>query len=152
MVILVTRPSEERWRECEKGRAPHGRSRSRARHWTPCRRGTVSSCASRSAGACDAREAAIHLRRTIDDHQAGENAVYWALRQLADFGPEYQDEVAEHLFRLADDPLVTGYERKAALGRLAEFGEPGFAPAATLEAKVAAGELGRKTGRGFHDY
>jgi hypothetical protein len=75
-------------------------------------------------GACDAREAAIHLRRTIDDHQAGENAVYWALRQLADFGPEYQDEVAEHLFRLADDPLVTGYERKAALGRLAEFGEP----------------------------
>ncbi|MFC5728304.1 MULTISPECIES: 3-hydroxyacyl-CoA dehydrogenase NAD-binding domain-containing protein [Nocardioides] len=33
-----------------------------------------------------------------------------------------------------------------------EFGEPGFAPAATLEAKVAAGELGRKTGKGFHDY
>ena len=35
---------------------------------------------------------------------------------------------------------------------LAEFGEPGFAPAATLEAKVAAGELGRKTGKGFHQY
>jgi 3-hydroxybutyryl-CoA dehydrogenase len=33
-----------------------------------------------------------------------------------------------------------------------EFGEPGFAPAATLEAKVAAGELGRKTGKGFHTY
>ncbi|MEX0428993.1 3-hydroxyacyl-CoA dehydrogenase NAD-binding domain-containing protein [Nocardioides sp. DS6] len=33
-----------------------------------------------------------------------------------------------------------------------EFGEPGFKPAATLEAKVAAGELGRKTGRGFHTY
>lgn len=33
-----------------------------------------------------------------------------------------------------------------------EFGEPGFAPAATLEAKVAAGELGRKTKKGFHDY
>ena len=33
-----------------------------------------------------------------------------------------------------------------------EFGEPGFAPAATLEAKVAAGELGRKTGKGFHSY
>ncbi|MBM9461297.1 3-hydroxyacyl-CoA dehydrogenase [Nocardioides sp. zg-536] len=33
-----------------------------------------------------------------------------------------------------------------------EFGEPGFAPAAMLEAKVAAGDLGRKTGKGFHDY
>ncbi|MDH2415398.1 3-hydroxyacyl-CoA dehydrogenase NAD-binding domain-containing protein [Nocardioides sp. CER19] len=33
-----------------------------------------------------------------------------------------------------------------------EFGEPGFAPAATLVAKVAAGELGRKTKKGFHDY
>ena len=33
-----------------------------------------------------------------------------------------------------------------------EFGEPGFAPAKTLQAKVAAGELGRKTGKGFHDY
>jgi 3-hydroxybutyryl-CoA dehydrogenase len=34
----------------------------------------------------------------------------------------------------------------------AEFKEPGFAPAKTLEEKVANGELGRKTGRGFHDY
>ena len=34
----------------------------------------------------------------------------------------------------------------------AEFGEPGLAPAETLKAKVAAGELGRKTGKGFHDY
>ncbi|WP_436698439.1 3-hydroxyacyl-CoA dehydrogenase NAD-binding domain-containing protein [Nocardioides sp. BYT-33-1] len=34
----------------------------------------------------------------------------------------------------------------------AEFGEPGFAPAATLVAKVEAGELGRKTGKGFHTY
>ncbi|XBB70284.1 3-hydroxyacyl-CoA dehydrogenase family protein [Nocardioides sp. WV_118_6] len=33
-----------------------------------------------------------------------------------------------------------------------EFGEPGFAPAATLVAKVDAGELGRKTKKGFHDY
>ncbi|GAA1967787.1 hypothetical protein GCM10009798_30190 [Nocardioides panacihumi] len=33
-----------------------------------------------------------------------------------------------------------------------EFGEPGFAPAKTLVAKVEAGDLGRKTGRGFHDY
>ncbi|MCL2542345.1 MAG: 3-hydroxyacyl-CoA dehydrogenase NAD-binding domain-containing protein [Nocardioidaceae bacterium] len=33
-----------------------------------------------------------------------------------------------------------------------EFKEEGFAPAKTLEEKVAAGELGRKTGKGFHDY
>ncbi len=34
----------------------------------------------------------------------------------------------------------------------AEFKEPGFAPAATLEQVVADGNLGRKTGKGFHDY
>lgn len=34
----------------------------------------------------------------------------------------------------------------------AEFKEPGLAPAATLEQKVAAGELGRKTKKGFHTY
>ncbi|WP_232679817.1 3-hydroxyacyl-CoA dehydrogenase NAD-binding domain-containing protein [Nocardioides sp. R-C-SC26] len=34
----------------------------------------------------------------------------------------------------------------------AEFKEPGFAPAATLEKKVADGHLGRKTKIGFHDY
>ncbi len=33
-----------------------------------------------------------------------------------------------------------------------EFREPGFAPAETLEQKVAEGHLGRKTGKGFHDY
>ena len=33
-----------------------------------------------------------------------------------------------------------------------EFNEPGFAPAALLEKKVADGDLGRKTGKGFHDY
>ena len=35
---------------------------------------------------------------------------------------------------------------------LKEFGEPGFEPAGTLKQKVADGELGRKTGKGFHDY
>jgi len=34
----------------------------------------------------------------------------------------------------------------------AEFKEPGLAPAATLERKVAEGKLGRKTGEGFHTY
>jgi 3-hydroxybutyryl-CoA dehydrogenase len=34
----------------------------------------------------------------------------------------------------------------------AEFKEPGFAPAPLLEQKVAEGALGRKTGKGFHDY
>ncbi|WP_017935524.1 3-hydroxyacyl-CoA dehydrogenase family protein [Nocardioides sp. Iso805N] len=34
----------------------------------------------------------------------------------------------------------------------AEFEEPGLAPAATLERKVAEGKLGRKTGEGFHTY
>jgi 3-hydroxybutyryl-CoA dehydrogenase len=34
----------------------------------------------------------------------------------------------------------------------AEFKEPGLAPAATLEKVVGEGNLGRKTGKGFHDY
>ena len=34
----------------------------------------------------------------------------------------------------------------------AEFKEAGFAPAVTLEKLVADGHLGRKTGKGFHDY
>jgi 3-hydroxybutyryl-CoA dehydrogenase len=33
-----------------------------------------------------------------------------------------------------------------------EFREPGFAPAPLLEHLVAAGYLGRKSGRGFRDY
>jgi 3-hydroxybutyryl-CoA dehydrogenase len=33
-----------------------------------------------------------------------------------------------------------------------EFREPGFAPAPLLEHLVTAGYLGRKAGRGFHDY
>ncbi|MER5264566.1 helix-turn-helix domain-containing protein [Actinosynnema sp. NPDC002837] len=75
-------------------------------------------------GACDPHDAAIRLRETINDHQADENAVYWAARTLADFSPDYHSEAARHLLRIADDPLITGFEREGALGRLAEFGEP----------------------------
>jgi 3-hydroxybutyryl-CoA dehydrogenase len=35
---------------------------------------------------------------------------------------------------------------------LAEFGEPRYAPPPMLRRMVAAGQLGRKTGRGFYDY
>ena len=35
---------------------------------------------------------------------------------------------------------------------LREFGEPGLEPAKTLRDKVASGELGRKTKKGFYDY
>ena len=35
---------------------------------------------------------------------------------------------------------------------LAEFNDPGFTPAQSLQDVVAAGFLGRKTGRGFYDY
>ena len=34
----------------------------------------------------------------------------------------------------------------------AEFGDPAFEPARTLVEVVADGRLGRKTGKGFHDY
>jgi 3-hydroxyacyl-CoA dehydrogenase len=33
-----------------------------------------------------------------------------------------------------------------------ETGDPKFTPAKLLVIKVAAGELGRKSGRGFYDY
>jgi 3-hydroxybutyryl-CoA dehydrogenase len=54
-------------------------------------------------------------------------------------------------FELLD---VVGNDVSLAIQRelYAEFKEPGFAPAATLEQVVAEGRLGRKTGKGFHDY
>ncbi|MBM7515467.1 3-hydroxyacyl-CoA dehydrogenase NAD-binding domain-containing protein [Nocardioides nitrophenolicus] len=54
-------------------------------------------------------------------------------------------------FELLD---VVGNDVSLAIQRelYGEFGEPGFEPAATLVAKVEAGELGRKTKKGFHDY
>jgi 3-hydroxybutyryl-CoA dehydrogenase len=54
-------------------------------------------------------------------------------------------------FQLLD---VVGNDVSLAIQKelFAEFGEPGFAPAAALEQKVAEGHLGRKTRKGFHDY
>lgn len=54
-------------------------------------------------------------------------------------------------FQLLD---VVGNDVSLAIQKelFAEFKEPGFAPAASLEKVVAEGNLGRKTGKGFHDY
>lgn len=54
-------------------------------------------------------------------------------------------------FQLLD---VVGNDVSLAIQRElhAEFGDPELAPAATLERMVEEGHLGRKTGRGFHDY
>ncbi|RNL80007.1 3-hydroxyacyl-CoA dehydrogenase NAD-binding domain-containing protein [Nocardioides marmorisolisilvae] len=54
-------------------------------------------------------------------------------------------------FQLLD---VVGNDVSLAIQKelFAEFKEPGFAPAASLEKVVADGHLGRKTKKGFHDY
>ncbi|MFL6173745.1 MAG: 3-hydroxyacyl-CoA dehydrogenase NAD-binding domain-containing protein [Marmoricola sp.] len=54
-------------------------------------------------------------------------------------------------FQLLD---VVGNDVSLAIQKelFAEFKEPGFAPAASLEKVVADGRLGRKTKKGFHDY
>ncbi|MCW2755706.1 MAG: 3-hydroxyacyl-CoA dehydrogenase [Marmoricola sp.] len=54
-------------------------------------------------------------------------------------------------FQLLD---VVGNDVSLAIQRelFAEFKEPGFAPAASLEKVVADGHLGRKTKKGFQDY
>jgi len=54
-------------------------------------------------------------------------------------------------FQLLD---VVGNDVSLAIQKelFAEFKEPGFTPAASLEKVVADGHLGRKTKKGFHDY
>lgn len=86
-----------------------------------------------------------YLNDAVKLHEGGEElaTIDAAIKETAGFpmGP----------FELLD---VVGNDVSLAIEKElhAEFGEPGFAPAKTLEEKVAAGELGRKTKQGFHTY
>lgn len=81
--------------------------------------------------------------RMLDDHYADKAQIDEAMKAGAGFpmGP----------FALLD---VVGNDVSLAIQEvlLDEFNDPGFEPAASLEAVVSAGFLGRKTGRGFYDY
>jgi 3-hydroxybutyryl-CoA dehydrogenase len=76
-------------------------------------------------------------------------------------GAATMDEINEAIEEQAGFPMgpfqlldVVGNDVSLAIQQqlFAEFKEPGFAPAALLEQRVAEGALGRKTGKGFHDY
>ncbi|EWC58689.1 hypothetical protein UO65_6043 [Actinokineospora spheciospongiae] len=69
------------------------------------------------------------LRSAIKDRTSGTNDHFWAVRWLADLGPEYRDEAAQALTRLAANPTILSFERTRALGRLANLGEPYKSPA-----------------------
>ena len=80
---------------------------------------------------------------------------------LLESGAATMDEINEAIKEQAGFPMgpfqlldVVGNDVSLAIQQelFAEFKEPGFAPAALLEQKVAEGALGRKTGKGFHDY
>jgi 3-hydroxybutyryl-CoA dehydrogenase len=80
---------------------------------------------------------------------------------LLESGAASMDEINEAIKEQAGFPMgpfqlldVVGNDVSLAIQQelFAEFKEPGFAPAALLEQKVAEGALGRKTGTGFHDY
>ena len=81
--------------------------------------------------------------RMFDAHYATKEQIDDAMKAAAGFpmGP----------FALLD---VVGNDVSLAIQEvlLDEFNDPGFEPAASLEAVVSAGFLGRKTGRGFYDY
>ncbi len=81
--------------------------------------------------------------------------------KLAESGDASIDEIDAVIKEQAGFPMgpfqlldVVGNDVSLAIQRelFREFGEPGLAPAATLEEKVAQGHLGRKTRKGFHDY
>ena len=80
---------------------------------------------------------------------------------LLESGAATMDEINDAIKEQAGFPMgpfqlldVVGNDVSLAIQQelYAEFKEPGFAPAALLEQKVAEGALGRKTGKGFHDY
>ncbi|MFN8126653.1 MAG: 3-hydroxyacyl-CoA dehydrogenase family protein [Candidatus Nanopelagicales bacterium] len=81
--------------------------------------------------------------RMVDAHYATKEQIDDAMKAGAGFpmGP----------FALLD---VVGNDVSLAIQEvlLDEFNDPGFEPADSLRAVVAAGFLGRKTGRGFYDY
>ena len=81
--------------------------------------------------------------------------------KLAESGAASLDEIDAAIKEQAALPMgpfqlldVVGNDVSLAIQQelFREFGEPGFAPAGTLEQKVAQGHLGRKTKKGFHDY
>lgn len=80
---------------------------------------------------------------------------------LLESGAATMDEINDAIKEQAGFPMgpfqlldVVGNDVSLAIQQelYAEFKEPGFAPAPLLEQKVAEGALGRKTGKGFHDY
>ena len=81
--------------------------------------------------------------KLLEDGAADLGAIDTAIKERAGFpmGP----------FELLD---VVGNDVSLAIQNqlYAEFKKPGLAPAALLEKLVADGDLGRKTGKGFHDY
>jgi cellulose synthase operon protein C len=74
-------------------------------------------------------QAATHLRGIIADRDAGTNAALWAARRLVELAPDFHAEAAREFHRLADDPLVDGYDHASALGQLVRLGAPHRAPA-----------------------
>ena len=81
--------------------------------------------------------------------------------KLLESGAATIDEIDDAIKEQAGFPMgpfelldVVGNDVSLAIQQelFAEFGEKGFAPAATLEKLVAEGRLGRKTGEGFRTY
>jgi 3-hydroxybutyryl-CoA dehydrogenase len=81
--------------------------------------------------------------------------------KLFESGAATIDEIDDAIRERAGFPMgpfalldVVGNDVSLAIQKelFVEFGEKGFAPAATLETLVAEGKLGRKTGQGFRTY